>query len=441
MKRFSPYNIQLSPTALNERGYALAIDEDGKKYQILNALPGETVIAEIFKRKHGTRYGKAITIVQASPNRVVPISSCYLETSPWEIMKFDYENQVKSANLLTGIKMLYPEVQDVPIDFNNQEYGYRNKMEFSFYFADDNSVSFGFHKRDSKRGKVQTNSSALLPESVNSLLDKLLIFLNQSVLDRKSLKGLTVRYSFTTHKVFLQLHVKSKDFPSTGFKDFIASNQEIIQAFIISYSDPKSPAFVETEIIFNYGEATLSEHLNNLNFSYPYNSFFQVNTDIFCHVLNDIRSFLSQIPAHSKLNVGEYYAGIGTIGMSIADLVSSISAVEIANGSAVAALTNASNNAIQNFNLIEEKAENVAETVQKFDLIILDPPRIGIHFKLIMAIKEFKPKYIIYLSCNPKTQVENLTTLAEDYNLKSYTGYNFYPKTPHVEALAILELK
>jgi 23S rRNA (uracil1939-C5)-methyltransferase len=435
-----PYEIELTISDLDHKGYGLAVDAEGRKYAILNSLPDEVVVAEIYKKKKQTRYGKAINIIKPSPFRVPSIDTCYLETSPWEIMDFIYENDIKKQKLVNLIAQPYPVFNKIDYFNNSTEYEYRNKMEFSFYFDEDNKINIGFHKRDSKRGKVKVESIHLMPDNLNELLRSFLMYLNEQSFDHKSLKGLTVRYSFLEKKAILVLFVRDENFPIEIIKSF-TDRSNVLKSFFLMYSDFKSPAFVETKPLLKTGELELSEHINGKKFIYPYNSFFQVNPDIFAEVVKDLRGFLSSIPERKAIKVGEFYAGVGTIGISIADLVESIDAVEISTQSKEYSQKNAEINGIKNFSLIEEKAENIADSVKNYEIVIFDPPRSGIHEKLIDSIRANKPKYIIYLSCNPITQIENLDKIKDLYSLKFYKGYNFYPKTPHMEALAILELK
>ena len=436
MEKQNP-RVQLTIDGLNEKGYGLANDS-GNKYQILNALPGETLKAEIFKRRKAIRYGVAENIISPSSERTIPKSTCFLETSPWEIMKYAYENSVKSDYLTRLIHEIYPKTVEVPVAYGDNDYHYRNKMEFSFYFDQDNRISFGFHKRDSKRGKVKTERSELLPTVVNTLLTEFLLFINNQNHPSNSLKGLVVRYSFYEQKVILILFVKDPEFAHLAYSDFV-DKSGIMKSIIVVYSDMRSPAFVESSTLFSKGETTLTEKIGNLHLSYPYNSFFQVNPDVFGICLKDINQYITSLQDFIKLKVGEYYAGVGTIGLGISTNVASVEAVELYSGSSLYAEVNAKQNSITNYTLIEEKAENIADTISKYDLVIFDPPRVGLHQKILDALIKYVPKHIVYLSCNPKSQIENLRELSDRYTLKRYKGYNFYPKTPHMEALAILE--
>lgn len=428
-----PYYKELTIDSLEDRGYGIAYGENKTLYKILNSLPNEKVKAEILKHKRKSRMGRAIDIITPSKYRVTAENTCFIETSPWEIMSWKYENQIKNNMISNLIRPLYKDFTLHDIRFNNKEFGYRNKMEFSFFFSSDNKIHLAFHQRDSSRGKVPVETISLLPKIVNRKLIKFLNFLNSlpELQTSMDLKGLVVRYSFFRKKTVICLFVKSMDFPIKYFK-------LLKIPLVIIYSNPKSPAFNEDKVLYRNGLLDLQEKIGEHLFSYPYNSFFQINPVLFKEIIEDIIRFIKNLPRHLQLNVIEYYAGIGTIGISISQLVKSVIAVELFSGSQKYALQNAKINNSTNYNFIESNAENIPGLMNAAEILILDPPRSGLHKKIIDAIKKYQPKFIIYLSCNPKTQISDLEQILDIYKLRKYQAYNLYPKTPHIESLALL---
>jgi 23S rRNA (uracil1939-C5)-methyltransferase len=99
----------------------------------------------------------------------------------------------------------------------------------------------------------------------------------------------------------------------------------------------------------------------------------------------------------------------------------------------------AQHNAGDKAEVIHASSEHAADYIESKSYVIFDPPRAGLHDKVIDRLLEVTPKKIIYLSCNPSTQARDLAKLTNSYTIKSFTGYNFFPRTPHIESLAILE--
>ena len=141
-------------------------------------------------------------------------------------------------------------------------------------------------------------------------------------------------------------------------------------------------------------------------------------------------------------SVLELYSGAGTIGLLLAGSVKKIHAVEVVEQAVASALQNAEINSIANYTAECLQAEKIdAELIGSHDTLVLDPPRAGLHPKLIKDITLQKPKRIIYLSCNPETQARDYSELAEIYKIDKVQGFDFYPQTPHSESLLILSLR
>jgi 23S rRNA (uracil1939-C5)-methyltransferase len=139
--------------------------------------------------------------------------------------------------------------------------------------------------------------------------------------------------------------------------------------------------------------------------------------------------------------VVDLYAGVGIIGLSLKNYSKEIWSVEIDKTATQYAKVNADLNNIKNFQTLALASEIIPRDVlENTDLLILDPPRTGLHKKLINLILETKPKNIFYLSCNPITQARDFSFLKQVYRIKKFYGFDFYPNTPHLESLIILEI-
>lgn len=433
--------IQLEIFGLNERGYGLAKDENKKVYEILNALPGEKVIAKVELRRKKSK-GQAIKILQQSKYRIEPKDPDFTSTSPLQILDLKEENRLKKK----FIKSFYKEFSNVDLqDFeiisakSPGNYNYRNKVEFSFYGENETEkISLAFFKRGTSKGKLPTTRSSLVPKIINQKAGELINILNQSQLKSRNLKSVIFRYSFFEKKLIMSLFVKNRDL---GF-DFNTLEILLDDSLVgvgVYYSNPLSPAAVITEIIIEFGTLELIEKINDKKFVYNHKQFFQINPKIFSFLITDIRQYLN----NQKFNFTkalDLYSGVGTIGISLADFCDQLIFVELSEESNIYAAKNFrlnNQNNISKTEFIQAEAEKSLEYLDNLDLLIVDPPRSGLHPKVIDKIKETKPKTIIYVSCNPKTQAENYNQLKNIYKINFYRAYNLYPKTPHVEGLGI----
>lgn len=147
---------------------------------------------------------------------------------------------------------------------------------------------------------------------------------------------------------------------------------------------------------------------------------------------------LKEIEKHITTNkVLDLYSGVGSIGLSVAH-DKELTLVEV-NGAAFEEMQK--NAAGTKTNCVLAKSEDVTEYIAPDQTVILDPPRAGCDMKLIEKLNEVKPKTIVYLSCNPITQARDIAALGDNYKIAELTPYNFFPRTPHIESLAILMLK
>jgi 23S rRNA (uracil1939-C5)-methyltransferase len=290
-------------------------------------------------------------------------------------------------------------------------------MEYSFW-ADESGLHLALFNRGSHR-KCVVNGSSIARAEIDETANKICALLDQQKIRGSQLKTIVVR-SNQAGETVAALFVKDQSFPD------IAALGQICQGVTVCFSNPKSPASVLTRELYTYGDIRLSDQVLGTPMQYDVHSFFQVNLPIFETVLTDIKKALSGM--HST----DFYSGVGTIGIPV--------------GSAILVESDQHNVDMATLNLagrktkmIHASAETALEYVPRDGALILDPPRAGLHARLVDAILEAKPPLIVYLSCNPSTQARDLALLQGAYRIKSLTGYNFFPRTPHIESLAILE--
>jgi tRNA/tmRNA/rRNA uracil-C5-methylase (TrmA/RlmC/RlmD family) len=163
---------------------------------------------------------------------------------------------------------------------------------------------------------------------------------------------------------------------------------------------------------------------------------------MFEKAIEHIRSFIRELPNHQNKRLFDLYGGVGTIGILTSDLVQEVVCVEAHANAERFALYNAWANQIHDFSFTTSKTEkSQLSAITSHDIVILDPPRAGLHPKVIKELVARKPAVILYLSCNPKTQAQDYALLKEFYALDSIHAYNFYPRTMHCEVLVVLTLK
>jgi 23S rRNA (uracil1939-C5)-methyltransferase len=370
--------------------------------------------------------------------------SVYLSTSPWQVLPWDYELEQK---VLLVKKAFGREQVAVPAELLNgltirtegQEYGYRNKMEFSFY-GDEDGLHLAFYVRKS-HGKVICESESLCRPALWQRAQEILVELRQLGVEARDLKTLILRVA-QDDRVVAKLFCKNYNVKNT----IKLTDVEVV------YSDPKSPASVVTEV-WQTADTQLTDQILGREYRYNVDSFFQINLPVYELALEEMRRWL----------VGEkvldLYAGVGTIGLTIAR-EKDLTLVEVSEEAYAELKRNYSSGdnpaqarddvAAKN-NCVLAKAEDVLQYIDGAETVIVDPPRAGLHRGLIEKLLEAKPQRVIYLSCKSTTQARDVKWLTDGlphkdgtvtpgaYRIVHLQPFNFFPKTPHIENLVVLE--
>ena len=417
-------------------GQAIGTLDDGRKAFVWGGLPKELITIRVTKKKSHFVEGVVTEIIEKSPERITPRDeNSYLSTSPWQIMPMSSE-QFQKISLIEEAFSLHNITLPGKIEIfsDGVEFNYRNKVEFS-WFGDttENStketLDLAFFKRGGK-GKVIVDGTSLAHPSINKLAIEIRDLLRTKPIVARQLKTLLIRSDQQGNAVW-QLYVKDKIenlISDDEAKLLSAAGGEII------YSNPKSPASRITERLNKFGDTTLSDTILGVAFNYACEGFFQVNIPVYEKALSDMKAWIN---CNEKLPILDLYSGVGTIGLTIGG--DDVTLVEI-NEHAVAEMQRN----IAKLNRPSAKAilapsEKSLECITGEQIVIVDPPRAGLHADVTNRLLETEPPRIIYLSCNPVTQARDVSLLQEKYKIVHHQGYNFFPRTPHIEHLVVLD--
>ena len=462
-------------------GQALGTLADGRKCFVWGGLPGETVTVRVTKKK--SHFIEAIVeeVISPSPDRIQPRDpDSYLSTSPWQIMPLEIE-QIYKRQLIDDAFTLHNVALPAAIDIycNNIAYGYRNKVEFSWYseareYGDTLDLAF-FHR--GSKGKIVVDGTSLAHPAINNLARAIRDLLHHKRVAARQLKTLLVRCDQSGSCVW-QLYIKDR------LPEIITADEAArlpAQGGEIIYSDPRSPASRITERLARFGNTTLTDTILGVPFRYACEGFFQVNIPVYEQALRDMREWvpynkarqerqLDQLAAHDntdsqqraisqkksglalvgpglfsddiravKLSTIDLYAGVGTIGLTIGG--DNITLVE-SNADAVREMQrNITELGRTDARAILAPSEQALDHITGREIVIVDPPRAGLHPDVIATLLQQLPPRILYLSCNPVTQARDVTLLQQHYRIAWHHGYNFFPRTPHIEHLVVLDKK
>jgi 23S rRNA (uracil1939-C5)-methyltransferase len=378
-------------------GYGLGTMEDGKKIFLWNAIAGE-VIEDYDIVKSKSHFIEAVTtkIAVSSPYRVAPHDPCFLSTSPWQIMDYQYELKLKQDLIVELFREHHIEIPTPEIFTDNRDYYYRNKMEYALYWDNEKQkIQLAFHARGSHR-KIPINKSSIERPEIFAAATKIVEDLNARHEEARKYQSILLR----------------------------TNQQGEVSGGLFENGKPH-PVF-----------QNLTDTILGHEYSYSPNGFFQINLPVYEMALTEIKKHIT------TEDVLDLYAGVGTIGLSVARDKHLI-LVECDKSAFLEMEKNCKQNSEKEANTptaILAKSENATDYITNNQTVILDPPRAGCDLKLINKLLETMPQKIIYLSCNPATQARNVALLLEKYHIDTVKTYNFFPHTPHIENLIVLSL-
>lgn len=416
--------IQTTITDLSYSGFGVGT-HNGKEILVLGALPGETVSVQTFGSQDSRLLGIIDAIIEPSPHRIEPREAHYLTTSPWQIVEYAEELRMKQSMVakiwreVAGI-----EIGTVEVEHDHKSYHYRNAIEFNV-LGTAGSLELAQLKRGRKELIPVTGSELVFPW-INEAALRVIAELNQHHVPASAIKQIVIR-SNRLKQLLVILYATDPEF----IKKYPVSFEWGIMVY---YSDLKIARNEATKLLLSQGTVYILEQVDTRLLQYGSRDFFQVNIPVFEKAVRYMKQYV-----HGE-SIIDYYSGVGSIGIALADSVRDCILVESSEAATRTAQKNIARNNLENtYQAISGRSEEVLEYITPEKVLILDPPREGIDQKLINRICSQKPKRIAYLSCKPYTQVQDIKQLLGEYRIADTRLYNFFPRTTHVESLVILE--
>lgn len=407
------------PDKLVFGGQALA-KKDGASYLLWNALPLEEVRARILKKHRSVYECVAEEILKASPERIRESEAHFLCCSPWQILSWEAENRWKEVIALETYRRIgkIDSLESLAIHSDpSKPFGYRNKMEYRFCRS-NGVLSFALYERDTNI-KVPIETCILAEPAVNRHALSVLQWLRVERISENCLESLVVRSDNTGHtlaSLFLTEELGIKTHPPLD---------DYCVGFEIRSLKKR---------ILGTGQDWLESSLLGTKLRFGFSSFFQIHTALFEQTLTDLEPHLD--PAKKLV---DFYSGVGTIGLSLQGNARGVTLVESYAEATRFASENIRLNGFENCRAHCSSAEKMTGAIESDCILVLDPPRAGLDEKVVRRILSAKPSRVLYLSCNPTTHARDIRLLSVAYQLKDLRLYNYFPRTPHIEALAVLE--
>ena len=454
MKKGEIYEGVIEKVDFPNKGY---VNIDGEKVIVKNGIPGQKVRFMINKKRSGRVEGRLLEVLEKSPLEVrEPVCNifpacggCMYQTMSYEEQLKMKENQVKSllqAAVGEDVDLHWEGIHGSPIEF-----GYRNKMEFSFGDEfKDGPLSLGLHKKGSTYDVLTASDCKLVHPDMTAILSCVLDFFTElgAVHYKKMqhtgyLRHLLLRRGVTSGEILVHVITTSQaqyDYAPLVSRLLALPLEGKIVGIMHIINDSLSDVVQSDETQILYGQDYFYETLLGLRFKISTFSFFQPNSLAAEVLYSIVRDYIGDT---KDKEVFDLYSGTGTIAQLLASVAKEVIGVEIVEEAVEAAKVNAALNGLTNCRFIAgDVLKALDDLTEKPDMIVLDPPRDGIHPKALPKILAYGVENIVYISCKPTSLARDLPSfLAAGYQIQRTCSVDQFCETVHVETVVLLSHK
>ena len=420
---------------------------------VKGVIPGQTVRFVVSKKRSGNAVGRLKEVVEKSPMEDVSPACPHFENCggcAYQTMSYNNQNELKK----NMVKNILDNAINTDYDFEGiigspVQWGYRNKMEFSFGDeVKDGPLALGMHKKNTFHDIVNITDCQIVDNDYNLIVKCALNIAQQMELPfyhkmrhEGYFRHLVVRRAESSGDILVNIVTTSQvEADLTKLRDALLElplSGKII-GILHTTNDSLADVVQADKIDILYGQDYFYEEILGLKFKISPFSFFQTNT-LGAEVLyKTARDFVGE--TKDKV-IFDLYSGTGTIAQMLAPVAKKVVGVEIVEEAVEAAKVNAELNGLDNCEFIAGDVLKVVDELEdKPDFIVLDPPRDGIHPKAIQKIIDFGVEQMVYISCKPTSLARDLEVFeAAGYKVKRATAVDQFPNTVHIESMVLLQ--
>lgn len=449
------------------KGVAIGKTEEGKTVLVSGAVPGDVVNVRVRKSKSKYIEAEPVDFIEYSKDRAHPkcIHFGVCGGCKWQNLKYEKQLEYKQDEVYNNIKRIggFDGFEQLPILGSEHQYYYRNKMEFSF------SDSRWLTNEEIKSGNDLSDRNALgfhIPGMWSRILDLKECFLQEDpsndirlavkhYADSNGLEFYDVKNgdgflrtmmlrqnSKQEWMVLFQLYREEEENRKKLF-DFVLEKFPQITTLVFAINSKKNDSIYDLDIQTYYGNGFLMEEMDGLKFKIGPKSFFQTN---YRQALELYRKTLEFADLKGNEVVYDLYTGTGTIAQYVARKAKQVIGIESVPEAIDSAIEHAQLNGLHNTTFYCGDMKDIfngafLENHPKADVLITDPPRDGMHPKVVEQILHLAPEKIVYVSCNSATQARDIALMKNQYDLVKILPVDMFPQTHHVENIALLRKK
>lgn len=452
MKKGQVYEGLIEKVEFPNKGI-VSVEGEEKKVLVKNGIPGQKIRFCVNKMRKGKAEGRLLEVLEKSPlEERDPVCSifpacggCMYQTMPYEKQMQMKGEQVKEIlDAVVREDYLFEGVKASP-----KEFAYRNKMEFSFGDEyKDGPLSLGLHKKGSTYDVLTASDCKLVHEDMTKILMCVLQYFqerNASYYKKMQhmgyLRHLLLRRGDITGEILVNLVTTTQeDYDLQPLVDALLALEleGKIVGILHILNDSLSDVVQSDETRILYGQDFFYEKLLGLEFKITPFSFFQPNSRAAEVLYSTVREYIGDI---DNMVLYDLFSGTGTIGQILSPVAKEVIGVEIVEEAVVAANENAKHNGLSNCKFIAGDVFKVLDEIEeKPDVIVLDPPRDGIHPKALPKILDYGVDKIVYISCKVTSLARDLEMIQErGYRVVKAVAVDQFVNTVHVECVTLLQ--
>ncbi|MDP9954367.1 23S rRNA (uracil1939-C5)-methyltransferase [Epilithonimonas hungarica] len=455
-------NIKL--LSAGAKGVSVGKTTEGKTVLVSGAVPGDLVNVRVKKAKSNYYEGEVVDILEYSEDRVEPkcvhFGTC--GGCKWQNIAYEKQLDFKHNEVVNNITRIggVSGFDIIPILGSEEQYFYRNKMEFSFSNARwltqyeisseenfGNKDALGFHIPGMWSKILDLKECFLQEDPSNQIrlaVKKYAVENGLEFYDVKAQEGFlrTLMMRQNSKGEWMILFQLFKEMKAERIKlfDFLLSQFPQIKTLVFAINPKGNDSIYDLDIQTYFGEGFLYEEMDGLKFKIGPKSFFQTN---YRQALELYRKTLEFAELTGDQVVYDLYTGTGTIAQYVARNAKQVIGIEAVQEAIDAAIEHAELNGLDNTTFYAGDMKNVFNDEflanhPKADVLITDPPRDGMHQKVVEQILKLAPERIVYVSCNSATQARDIALMKDDYDLVKILPVDMFPQTHHVENIALL---
>jgi 23S rRNA (uracil1939-C5)-methyltransferase len=457
VKKGQQIETEISDIAFGGKGL---VRINGMAVFVDQAVPGDTALIRINRKKKNHAEARVVELIEASSHRIKPpcVYSGFCGGCKWQFLKYEVQLEYKRQHVYESLQHIgqLKDVQVHPTIPSPLIFGYRNKMEFTctdrrWLTPDetqqpeiDKDFGIGLHIPGTFFKVFDTKRCLLQPDLGNYLLDDVRKFIKSSELPAYGLRShqgfwrfLMLRHSVAYDQWMVNL-ISASDAHQTlqPLASLLMEKYPQVTAVVNNITSRKAGVAIGEFELKLAGNPTIADRIGSFEFKISANSFFQTNTLGAAKLYETVKEYAE---LNGSETVIDLYSGTGTIPILLSGITREVIGLEMISSAVADAENNCRHNQVENCRFVLGDIRETLPTISdRPDVLIIDPPRAGMHKDVTKQVLAILPERIVYVSCNPATLARDLVLLKEAYQVREVQPVDLFPHTYHIESVAKL---